>query len=380
MGARGPVAALAATALAAVVLAACNGMPAETHDAPSTTTVQTTTAETPAATATHDDSDGHTHDDAELSGGPDVHALPLGDQRYSSAPRQGYVYACRTDMTGGGAQTYGPWIDTNAGTWDLTSKVSVDGRVSWHGKVSIGTSAAMRTITSNDLPTGHTTGRYPIASSDDAYKYDTNPNSIQQQTFSFQVPLNPTVNATPTCVGGEVGIATTGVALFSAFDAGGRDAVAVEVQDHCQGHPQSSGAYHYHGYSSCFDDPQTGEHSPLLGYAFDGFGIYGIYTDGGVELSTSDLDECHGHTGLVEWDGKMVTMYHYHFTQDFPYTVSCFRGTPSVKALTAETQGGGQGPSAPDAPDSGSGNPALPGGPPDAPTLPPPHPPKNAKH
>ena len=30
----------------------------------------------------------------------------------------------------------------------------------------------------------------------------------------------------------------TGVALFDAFDAGGRDAGAWEVQDGCNGHPQ----------------------------------------------------------------------------------------------------------------------------------------------
>jgi hypothetical protein len=42
-------------------------------------------------------------------------------------------------------------------------------------------------------------------------------------------------------------------------------------------------------------------------------------------LTTDDLDECHGLTSLIKLDGKNVTMYHYVMTQDFPYSVSCFR-------------------------------------------------------
>ena len=44
-------------------------------------------------------------------------------------------------------------------------------------------------------------------------------------------------------------------------------------------------------------------------------------------LADADLDECHGHTREVTWDGKRVTIYHYHATPEFPYTVGCFRST-----------------------------------------------------
>jgi len=192
------------------------------------------------------------------------------------------------------------------------------------------------------LPYGHNTGTYPVSSKDVAYNYDRNPNSIKQQTITFSVPKNPTTLSSPQCVGGEVGIATTGVLIFNAFDAGGRDAVAVEVQDKCDGHPQEGGYYHYHGYSTCFkDQSKDGEHSDLLGYAFDGFGLYGLKDEDGVELSSSDLDECHGHTHTISWDGQQVEMYHYHMTRDFPYTVSCFRGKASVNQLSAGGRSGG---------------------------------------
>lgn len=272
----------------------------------------------------------------------DTTRLTLGDNKTSPSPQAGYVYACSTQFNGGGASGTGPWMNGD-GTWDLTKKYTVDGSVSWPHSFTISVQGNERVFNSNDLP-NHTTGNYPIASNDDAYQIDRNPNSISAQNVNFSVPANPTIAAQPTCVGGEVGIMVSGVLIFSSFDAEGRDAVAHEVQDHCDGHPQKDDYYHYHSLSNCIEDKDTG-HSTLVGYAFDGFGIYGFYGEDGKEVTNSDLDECHGHTHAVEWDGQLVTMYHYHATREFPYVVGCFKGTPSVKALTAENLGGGNSPS-----------------------------------
>jgi hypothetical protein len=273
------------------------------------------------------------------SGGPDLTALPLGDDRYSDVPRVGYVYACQTSFAGGGAFTQGPWIDAAAGTWNLDEKVSVEGDVSWPQAVWDDTSdGETRSLASVDLPVGHTTGVFPVAADTEAYEYDRNPNTIEAHDTALRVPARPERLDEPQCVGGEVGIMTTGVLIFSAFDAGGRDAVATEVQDHCQGHPQVGGYYHYHGPSECVEaiEPRApdGEHSDLQAYAYDGFGIFGVYGEDGVLLSTDDLDECHGHEHEIVWDGETVSMYHYHFTPDFPYTVSCFRAEPQAQALS----------------------------------------------
>ncbi|MGL1604072.1 hypothetical protein ACSTI6_23330, partial [Vibrio parahaemolyticus] len=67
-------------------------------------------------------------------------------------------------------------------------------------------------------------------------------------------------------------------------------------------------------------------HSALVGYAIDGFGIFGRYGPGGKLLTSADLDACHGHTHAIPWDGKMVVLYHYHATWDFPYTIGCLKG------------------------------------------------------
>jgi len=244
-----------------------------------------------------------------------------------------------TQFNGGGAQGTGNWMNGD-GTWDATKKAVVDGSVNWSHSFDISVQGDQRVFVGNDLP-DHPTGTFPIAATDDAYAIDRNPNSIKQQTVSFSVPANPVIASQPTCVGGEVGIMLSGVVIFSSFDAEGRDAVAHEVQDNCDGHPQSAGFYHYHSLSDCVTENASG-HSALVGSAFDGFGIYGYYGEDGKELTNANLDECHGHTHVIEWNGQLLEMYHYHATHEFPYVVGCFRGTPSVKALSAEAGQNGQ--------------------------------------
>jgi hypothetical protein len=140
-------------------------------------------------------------------------------------------------------------------------------------------------------------------------------------------------------MGGESGIMLTGIALFNAFDAGGRDAGAWEVQDGCEGHPDKDSIYHYHTLSSCIKDVSV---HTVIGYALDGFPITGPDVGVNSVLTTYDLDECHGITSQITLDGKTVTMYHYVMTEDFPYSVSCFRGTaitPPDVALAQHSQG-----------------------------------------
>ncbi len=291
--------------------------------------VQPAPATTESATTEHP----HTSD-------VDLTHLELGDGKYSTSPQAGYVYTCMQQFNGGGASGTGSWMNGD-GTWDATMKAVVDGSVTWPHSFNITIQGDQRVFTGNNLP-DHPTGNYPVASSDDAYAVDRNPNSIQEQSVTLSIPTNPSAAAQPNCVGGEVGILLSGVVVFSAFDAEGRDAVAHEVQDACDGHPQRTGFYHYHSLSDCVEDTSTSGHSDLVGYAFDGYGIYGYYGEDGSEMTNEDLDACHGHTHVVEWDGQMVEMYHYHATHEFPYTVGCFHGTPSVRGLSGEGMGGGQ--------------------------------------
>lgn len=156
---------------------------------------------------------------------------------------------------------------------------------------------------------------------------DGNPSQATNQNAIFRFPLNPQQNTgTPTATtGGNIGVFINGVALFDYRDGvawnsntnalcggpgnppcpGGpnanlpwnRDAVLAERPgfDCSKGHP-AMGNYHHHQNPSAFKldlnvvsticnlydadglytiNPE--EHSPLIGFAYDGFPIYGAY-------------------------------------------------------------------------------------------------------
>jgi hypothetical protein len=278
----------------------------------------------------------------------DPHRLPLGDGKVSDGPRVGYVWACQTRFAPNapGARVNGPWI--HGDSWDLTEKLSVQGRVTWPNamfKIDTANDGRLvsRILAGNGLPVATPTGSFPISPADPAFQIDRNPNAIQPRSVLLTLPRDPVAAAEASCVPMDmIGIALNGVAIFNALDAGGRDAVAHEVQDLCSGHPEMRGSYHYHGPSPCLPNQSADE--ALIGYALDGFGIYSRYDADGRELTDADLDACHGRVSDVDWDGKRVRMYHYVLTREYPYTVGCFRGTPVVLPHHGPPPGRGFGP------------------------------------
>ena len=260
----------------------------------------------------------------------DLTRLKVGDGRTTtSGARRNYVYVCQTPNGQGGASASGSWI--NGSTWDYTQKPTVDGSVDWpDATYRVTRSDSKRAITGNGLPT-HTTGIFPIQQSDDAYQFDRNPNSISAQTVDVTLPAKPAKAKKPGCLsGGAIGIMDSGAVFFDALDAGGNDAAAHEIQDTCGGHPQQQGSYHYHALPSCIKTGSSKAHSKRIGWAFDGFPIYGPRGEDGKYMRNSDLDACHGHTHTIKIDGKRVRMYHYHATMEYPYTLGCYRGTAAV--------------------------------------------------
>jgi hypothetical protein len=186
-----------------------------------------------------------------------------------------------------------------------------------------------RVFSGNGLPVANTTGEFPIRSDDDAYRYDRNPNSIRSRRVSFSVSRHPRRARRSGCLsGGPIGIARNGVPIYNGLDALDRDAVAHEVQDSCGGHPQQQGQYHYHSIPVCLTGGEgSGRTSKPIGYALDGYPIYGPRGAGGRLLGNGDLDACHGRTSRVWLDGRRQRTYHYVATLEYPYTLGCFRGT-----------------------------------------------------
>ena len=158
-----------------------------------------------------------------------------------------------------------------------------------------------------------------------------NPNSIRVQNFTFRLPLEPKLAETVTRLPmGPIGTALNGVVFFNPFEMGGQNAVEGYSEvwlDSCCGHPQQTGVYHYHKYPSCVKSPFADDgkqHSPIIGFAFDGFPLYGPYEDAGVmakELQGDRaLDVCNGHKDALRG-------YHYHVTPGrFPYILGGYAG------------------------------------------------------
>ena len=117
-----------------------------------------------------------------------------------------------------------------------------------------------------------------------------NPNIPVNQNFVYKITLSPQKNTgTLTAVGlGHIGVWSNGVSIFNADDGmtynnqgvWHRNALVWEgiSFDNCLGHPQQQGEYHHHVNPKClYDDTDSTHHSPIIGYAFDGFPVYGAY-------------------------------------------------------------------------------------------------------
>jgi hypothetical protein len=117
-----------------------------------------------------------------------------------------------------------------------------------------------------------------------------NPNVASNQNFVFKITRSPQQNTgTPTAVGlGHIGVWSNGVSIFNVSDGQSynnqgvwnRNAYFWEGSgfDNCLGHPQQNGEYHHHVSPKClYDETDSTVHSPIIGYAFDGFPVYGAY-------------------------------------------------------------------------------------------------------
>lgn len=125
--------------------------------------------------------------------------------------------------------------------------------------------------------------------------------------------------------GGGVGVLFNGAMIYSAF-AGtvaltGYDSSATKLEgntfDKCGCHSSSTDreSYHCHIPPSCLLHQlgeKTNAHSPQVGWAPDGFPVYGPRLENGVMATLSGLDECSGKAG--ELPGVDNFKYRYYIT------------------------------------------------------------------
>ena len=117
-----------------------------------------------------------------------------------------------------------------------------------------------------------------------------NPNIPKNQNFVFKITRFPKANNnTPISTGlGHIGVWTNGVSIFNPKDGmsynnqnvWNQNAIVVEGPsfDNCLGHPAPNGEYHHHLNPRClYNDTLSTLHAPIIGYAFDGFPVYGAF-------------------------------------------------------------------------------------------------------
>jgi len=140
-------------------------------------------------------------------------------------------------------------------------------------------------------------------------------------------------------VSGAIGVAINGVPFFPNYNSAGHLTWTSCEVDWCNAHAGKGMDYHFHGdpfgsrclYSS---SSYTGSHPPVIGWALDGYTIYGRYTTSSQTGQSDALDSCGGHTHSKTDDYG----YHYHpevvSTTDSvmgkgSYTFTAYLGAPS---------------------------------------------------
>ncbi|WP_170466789.1 YHYH protein [Ruegeria arenilitoris] len=226
-------------------------------------------------------------------------------------------------------------------------------------------------VSANGIP-DHLVGRFPNRG---------NPHGISQQNVSLKIPANPKSarTVTPLELGWNFGVSLNGVVfdpLAAEFWHGDPNsgwsynalggAVTLGLDENFA-HVQPNGKYHYHGIPTGLIellDYAPNRHSPLIGYAADGFPIYAMtgVVDGNVQQMTSSyrlkagnrpggdepdgkhdgtfnedyayvagsgtLDECNGaFTVSPEYPSGT---YAYFLTENYPVIPRCFAGKPDT--------------------------------------------------
>lgn len=240
-------------------------------------------------------------------------------------------------------------------------------------QVSITVEGDERIIRANGIP-NHKTGSFPNSG---------NPNRISPQSYEYRMPAEPQPAQSVSPLRGVFGVAVNGI----PFDPGAAEfftgqqgtqwqyeplsgAIALGI-DVSHAHVQPNGAYHYHGLPTELLSSiklEKDRHSPLVGWAADGFPIYAVYgysdpndasssvqslkssfhlkageRPGGTEPTgahdgtfigdyefaegAGELDQCNGrYCKTPEYpDGT----YAYFLSEDWPVVPRNFHGTPS---------------------------------------------------
>lgn len=170
--------------------------------------------------------------------------------------------------------------------------------------------------------------------------------------YEAPIPLTPALEGLPKTRDAALGVAVNGVPIYD-YTAGGEmsqddlrhhqqqhDTLLTQQLDVCGGHAGRGDDYHYHVKPTCMIEQMANAgDDAIIGWAFDGFPIYGDNNPDGSSIEESTLDVCNGQP-----DARFG--YRYHTSESAPYIVQCLMGEvadfdslPRVRPLKASEPG-----------------------------------------
>ena len=172
--------------------------------------------------------------------------------------------------------------------------------------------------------------------------------------YAAPIPLNPILGTVPVTRDASLAVAINGVPIFD-YTGGGEmtqadlehhqvrhDTLQTKQLDTCGGHAGRGDDYHYHVKPSCMiAKMKNAGDDAIIGWAFDGFPIFGDNNPDGSEVKPLDLDICNGQADSIYG-------YRYHTSEEAPYIIQCLMGEvadmrelPRVKPLKPAEGGPG---------------------------------------
>lgn len=182
---------------------------------------------------------------------------------------------------------------------------------------------------------------------------------VPASDYISPIALESTLGDTPQTRDAALGVAVNGVPIYD-YTGGGEmsqddlssyqaknDTLATKQLDACGGHAGRGDDYHYHVKPVCMiDKMKNADDNPIIGWAFDGYPIYGDDNPDGSHIAMDVLDVCNGQP-------DDTFGYRYHTSEQAPYIIQCLMGevpeakdlprVPPLKAASGDTQADSRG-------------------------------------
>ncbi len=255
--------------------------------------------------------------------------------------------------------------------------------VKWTSNVSVSVGDGSWTFKSDGEPasnfvaTNYAVPSNPLAVSATGASIVSSASILKDQNYDYVLPLTPQYSKSVTTTNqGPIGIMLDGAALYNPYEANHstvatsdnfvatQNGVSASFIDDCDGHPGPGGQYHYHGLPSCLvayangasptvtsvtstagttspgvvEDSARTREPLILGFAFDGYGVYDNVAMNGTIVPVSALDACNGIFSPVP--GYPHGVYHYVLenVKGARSSIGCYHGVVA-SAYTQALQG-----------------------------------------